>query len=115
MSLRLTDELLALLVVPQFRVPAFFPCRLHGAGVEVGMTLLQFRRQAAGQAGVLVPFDLNLVHQQLHATEIPAGAVFRFRDEAEYPTIEHDAAELGDAVVVLIEADVGVLHVVISG
>ncbi|MBM4189299.1 MAG: beta-class phenol-soluble modulin [Betaproteobacteria bacterium] len=74
------------------------------------MALTQILGQTAGQITVLVPFVLHLVHEDLHATQVPAGAVFRVGNKTEHAAIQHDSAKLGDAVVVLIESDVGVLH-----
>ena len=69
------------------------------------MALTHFGGRRLGRLPYLVPFGLDLVHQSLHAAEIPAGAVFGFRDKAEQPAVQHDAAQLGDAVIVVVEAE----------
>lgn len=74
---------IALFVIAQFRVPALGAGRLNGPIVEFSVTLLQFGWQAAGQIVVLVPFVLDLFHKALHAANIPASAIFCFRDKTK--------------------------------
>ena len=62
--------------------------------IDLRVAFAQFGRQPAGQIGVLVPFLLDAVHQGLHATEFPAGAVLAFGKKAEQPAVEHDATEI---------------------
>ena len=94
-------------VVVEFGVPALVLRTLHGVLVHGTMAFGEFRRQTAGQIAVLVPLGLHLLHQALHALQIPAFAVFGFGQQAEDPGVEHHPAELGDAVRVGVTAGIG--------
>lgn len=74
------------------RVPALSLGFADCTAVYFGMSLFYVVRQVRYQAAILVPFGTGLFLNELHLALIPVLAGFRFRDNAEYPSVSDHRA-----------------------